>query len=136
MVLGFDSVSHEYLLVVWRRRMRTAPIRRGGWIDTNHNHQEICPGDLCKLAQLLVLEARFLRVRIPPRAPCLVWGIDIVGNILSWHGRVSSSNLLSSTNTLEDEDQMASGTCLENKGASNGARGSIPPSSARQILDS
>ena len=35
---GSIPVGYPNLLVVWRRWMRTALIRRGGWIDTNHNH--------------------------------------------------------------------------------------------------
>ena len=33
--------------------------------------QATTPGDLCKLVQLLVLETRFLRVRVPPGGPIL-----------------------------------------------------------------
>lgn len=135
--------------------------------------QPPCPGDLCKLEQLLVLEARFLRVRVPPGAPSQLlcyfhgighdfrwqtgnivdriihehalvvnaghevvyllfkisdnivldtWiagkkvthkillvihiyrarGIGIVGNTPPWHGGISGSNPLSSTNNIED----------------------------------
>ena len=71
MVLGFDSVSHKYLLVMWRRRMRTALIRRGGWIDTNHDHQEICPGG--GMVDTLVLEASAER----RGSSSLPWGTTI-----------------------------------------------------------
>ena len=38
--LGSIPSSHpKEVLVVWRRRMRTGFISRGGWIDTNYNHQ-------------------------------------------------------------------------------------------------
>jgi hypothetical protein len=40
-------------LVMWRRWMRTALIRRGGWIDTNHDHHAL----VRELVYLLALEA-------------------------------------------------------------------------------
>ena len=63
---------------MWRRWMRTALIRRGGWIDTNHDHQEICPGGV--MAATLVLEASAeRRVGSSP-----TWGTKLLG---LWLGR-------------------------------------------------